>query len=87
MIFSSNVLSLLFLVALQSLVLNQCSWLLKMAAIEIQASTSQRTYLARLLSNLFSIGEHAAVPEDDAMRTGRSTSGKLFILFFLPRCL
>ncbi|KAL5110330.1 hypothetical protein TcWFU_004970 [Taenia crassiceps] len=46
--------------ALQSLTLNQCSWLLKMAAIEVQSSTSQRTYLARLLVNLFSINENAA---------------------------
>ncbi|KAL5961602.1 hypothetical protein TSMEX_010668 [Taenia solium] len=46
--------------ALQSLALNQCSWLLKMAAIEAQSSTSQRTYLARLLANLFSINDNAA---------------------------
>ncbi|KAH9283133.1 Nuclear pore complex protein [Echinococcus granulosus] len=46
--------------ALQSLVLNQCSWLMKMAAIEAQSSTSQRTYLARLLINLFPTNENAA---------------------------
>ncbi|VDD76337.1 unnamed protein product [Mesocestoides corti] len=46
--------------ALRSIVLNQCSWLLKMAAIEIQFSTSQRTYLARLLTNLFATGDAAA---------------------------
>ncbi len=39
--------------ALQSIVLNQCSWLLKMSAIELQSSTSQRTYLSRLLTCLF----------------------------------
>ncbi|VDO06336.1 unnamed protein product [Rodentolepis nana] len=45
--------------SLQSLILNQCSWLLKMGAIEVQSSTSQRTYLARILTNLFTIGENS----------------------------
>lgn len=31
-----------------------------MGAIEVQASTSQRTYLARLLTNLFTLGENLA---------------------------
>ncbi|VDM15815.1 unnamed protein product [Hydatigera taeniaeformis] len=48
-----------FVLALRSLALNQCSWLLKMAAIEAQSSTSQRTYLARLLVNLFPVNEGA----------------------------
>ncbi|KAM3173234.1 hypothetical protein ACTXT7_012909 [Hymenolepis weldensis] len=44
---------------LQSLLLNQCSWLLKIGAIEVLASTSQRTYLARILTNLFTVGENS----------------------------
>lgn len=48
-----------------------------MAAIEVQASTSQRTYLARLITNLFAVGGNIATPSDEYNRNPRLASCEL----------